>query len=222
MKSQLGWVVAITLLLCQSFGTLAFAAADDHADSGHSAVAEEDHEHTDDGHGDSHAAKNTNLLSIDPDLAICTAIVFLLLMAILTKFAWGPISEALNQREKAVADNIADAERQNEEARRLLADHEAKLAGAATEMKQLIDDAKRQAEEQKQSILAEAQAAAESEKERALRAIEAAKNSALQGLAEKSVDTAVGLAGQIVRRQLSSEDHSEMIGEALKQFPSDN
>ena len=143
-------------------------------------------------------------------------------MAILTKFAWGPISEALNQREKAVADNLAEAERQNEEARRLLADHESKLAGAATEMKQLIEDAKRQAEEQKQSILSEAQAAAESEKDRALRAIEAAKNSAMQGLAEKSVDTAVGLAGQIVQRQLSSDDHAQMIGEALKQFPSEN
>ena len=222
MKSQLGWVVAITLLLWQSVGMPAFAAAEGDADAGHSVEHTEGaHGHAEDGHGDSHAA-NTNLLSVDPDLAICTAIVFLLLMAILTKFAWGPISEALNQREKAVADNLAEAERQNEEARRLLADHESKLAGAATEMKQLIEDAKRQAEEQKQSILSEAQAAAESEKDRALRAIEAAKNSAMQGLAEKSVDTAVGLAGQIVQRQLSSDDHAQMIGEALKQFPSEN
>ena len=49
-------------------------------------------------------------LLFDVDLAICTAIVFLLTMAILRKFAWGPISSGLEKREQSIADNIATAE----------------------------------------------------------------------------------------------------------------
>jgi F-type H+-transporting ATPase subunit b len=208
---------------------VSFAADDDHAaevssssevhavDDGHADAAS----HGDDGHAGGHAV-NTNPLSVDPDLAIVTAIIFVVLMAVLWKFAWGPISEALAQRENAVAENIAEAQRQNDEAKRLLAEHETQLTNAAAEVKQLIEDAKRDAETQKQSILAEAQAAASAEKNRAIREIDSAKNAALQSLAEKSVDTAVGLAGKIVSRQLSSEDHSQLINETLQNFPSEN
>jgi F-type H+-transporting ATPase subunit b len=184
------------------------------------------------GHGDSHAnsgeshgtaqGEPPNVLSVDPDLAICTFIVFAVLLAILWKFAWGPISEALHQREHAISENIAQAERQNQEARRLLAEHEAKLAGAASEMRKMLDDAKRDAESQKQQILAEAQTAASAEKERALREIGAAKDAAIRTLAERSVDTAVDLAGKIVGKQLSRHDHIQLIGDALGQFPGKN
>ena len=188
-----------------------------HADE---ADAHDDHGH-DDGHGATDATAN-NPLSLNIDLAIVTAIVFLLLLAILKKFAWGPISVALAKREQDVANNIDEARRQNEEAKQLLGEHQTQLANAAAEVRQLLDDAKRDAESQKQTILAEAQAAASAEKDRAVREIETAKNAALHNLAEKSVDTAVGLAGKIVGSQLSSSDHSQLINEALENFPSKN
>ena len=65
-------------------------------------------------------------------------------------------------------------------------------------------------------------APAEAEKKLALQEIEAAKNGALQELAATSVDTAVGLAGKIVQRQLSADDHAALISEALEHFPSKN
>ena len=159
---------------------------------------------------------------VDPDLAIFTAIVFLILMAVLWKFAWGPIMVALQKREDALADDLAAAKRNNEEAHRLLEEHKSKLAGTTEEVRQMLENARSDAEATKQDILAEAQKAAESEKTRAVREISAAKDSALEDLAKKSVDTAVGLAGQIVKRQLNANDHEELIGDALKQFPSKN
>lgn len=214
-REMISLVVALSFLL---FATnVSFCAEDDHA----AEVSTAGEIHDADGHGDGHAV-NTNPLSVDPDLAIVTAIVFAILMAVLWKFAWGPISDALTQRENAVAENIAEAQRQNDEAKRLLAEHETQLKNAAAEVKQMLEDAKRDAETQKQLILAEAQAAASAEKHRAIREIDSAKNAALQSLAEKSVDTAVGLAGKIVSRQLSSDDHSQLINETLQNFPSDN
>ena len=191
------------------------AEADPH---GESQGADDAHGAHEDAHG-AHQVTNTNLLSFNPDLAIVTALVFLVLLAVLTKFAWRPISESLAQREQAIADNVANAAKQNEEAARLLADHESRLAGAADEVRKLLDDARRDADTQKQQILADAQAAAESEKQRAVQEIEVAKNGALRELAEKSVDTAVGMAGKIVQRQLSPDDHSSLISEALEHFP---
>lgn len=169
------------------------------------------------GHG---AAPNP--VSVDPDLAIVTAIIFLSLLAVLWKFAWGPLVTAIDAREKSMADNLAEAARSNEEAKRLLDEHQTKLAAAAAEVRQLLDDAKKDAEFHKQKILDQAQEAAKSEKDRALREIESAKNAALEDLAQTSVDTAVDLAGKIVKRQLSSSDHSQLIGEALQNFPSKN
>ena len=201
-------ICALALMLCWLVPTVALSAS---ADEDGTTVA---HEHEDAGsqvHG-----------GLDPDLAIVTALVFLILMAVLWKFAWGPIVAALQKREDSIADDLAAAKRNNEEAQRLLEDHKSKLAGTAEEVRQLLDGARRDAETTKQEIIADAQKAAESEKTRAVREITAAKDSALEDLAKKSVDTAVGLAGQIVKRQLKPDDHQELIGEALKQFPSKN
>jgi F-type H+-transporting ATPase subunit b len=177
-------------------------------------------EHGIDGDGLEHEAINP--VTFDPDLAVVTAIIFLVLLAVLWKFAWGPIAAALDQRERTVADHLAEAKRSHEEAQRLLADHEKKLTGTAAEIKQMLDQSRRDAEIQKQQIVESARAAAAAEKDRAVREIHAAKNAALQDLAKKSVDTAVELAGQIVRRQLNPDEHSQLIGDALQQFTNEN
>jgi F-type H+-transporting ATPase subunit b len=185
--------------------------ADTHASEG---------EHAEAGH--EAAAGSTNPVTVDPDLAVVTAIIFLVLLAVLWKFAWGPVVAALDQRERTVADQLAEAKRSQDEAHRMLADHQTRLVGAAAEVKQLMDQARRDADIQRQQLLESAQAAAAAEKDRAVREIQAAKHAALQELASKSVATAVDLAGQIVRRQLSAEDHSQLIGDALDQFSSNN
>src|ERR1700712_5283071 len=61
-----------------------------------------------------------NPLAFDPDLAIFTAVVFLLLVGILGKFAWPQITAALDERERKIEANIAAAQAQNDEAKRLL------------------------------------------------------------------------------------------------------
>ena len=87
--------------------------------------------------------------------------MFLLLFAILSKFAWPQIAAAIDERERKIADDIAAAAEKHEEAKRLLAEHEAKLAAAAGEVRALLDEARRDAEHTKNSIVAEARKAAE-------------------------------------------------------------
>src|SRR5947207_139712 len=87
-----------------------------------------------------------NPMAFDPDLAIFSAVIFLLLVAILGKFAWPTIVAALDERERKIADNIAAAEARHEEAKQLLAAHEAKLTAAAGEVRALMEEARRDAE----------------------------------------------------------------------------
>jgi len=88
-------------------------------------------------------AGSPNPLAVDPDLAIWTAVIFLLLLFVLGKFAWPQITAALEERERKIANNIAAAEALQNEAKRLLAEHEAKLAATAGEVRALLDEAPR-------------------------------------------------------------------------------
>jgi F-type H+-transporting ATPase subunit b len=151
---------------------------------------------------------------------VWTLIVFVILLAVLWKFAWGPIAAGLDKREHGIADNIASAARLQEEAKSLLAQYEAKLDSAADEVRKVLDEGRRDAEHVKQSILAEAKAAADAERTRSLREIETATDAALQSLAERSAKLAVNLAGKIVRTNLSPGDHERLIQEAVEKFPS--
>jgi F-type H+-transporting ATPase subunit b len=171
--------------------------------------------HTDPSHGNA----TTDPLSFDPDLAIFTFIVFVILLVVLRKFAWGPIMQALERREHNIAEHISQAERNHEQARLLLAEYEQRLAAASNEVRELLDEARRDAEVTKQSILAEARQGAEAEKARALRDIESATDAALESLAKRSSQLAVDLAGKIVGAQLTKDDHARLIQDAVAKFP---
>lgn len=150
------------------------------------------------------------------DLAIYTLVVFFLLLAILGKFAWGPIAQGLEKREQSIATMIADAEKNQAEAKALLASYESKLAAAQEEIREMYAQARRDAEGLSAKIVAEAQATAARERERSVVEIEQAKNAALSEVAAKSVDIAMSLAGKIVRRQITGEDQRALVQEAIE------
>jgi F-type H+-transporting ATPase subunit b len=157
-------------------------------------------------------------LSLSTDLAIYTVVVFLLLLLVLGKFAWKPISEGLDRREQAIADNIAAAQRSNDEAKKLLAEYELRLNAAQDQVRGILEEARRDAEHTQQEIVAKARADAQGEVQRGRREIETATAQALKQLAEASTNMAVDLAGKIVRAKLSPQDHARLVEEAMTKF----
>jgi F-type H+-transporting ATPase subunit b len=174
-----------------------------------------------DAHAGEHAAHgNTDPLSIDPDLAVFTLVVFLILLGVMSKFAWRPIVEGFERREKNIAENLAAAQAANEEARRRLADYERRLASAQDEVRAILDEARRDAAHTTQEMLAKARAEAQAERDRALSEILAAKEQALGELAGPSASMAVDLASRIVQQRLNATDHAGLIEEATAGFRS--
>jgi F-type H+-transporting ATPase subunit b len=189
------------------------ASAQEHA-AEPAAAAGHGGEHEDLGHGNA-TPEMEKVEAIAGDLSIYTFIVFLLLLAILSRVAWPKISAALVEREKRIEGAIADAAAKHEQAKRLLAEHEAKLAGAAAEVKAMLDEARRDAEATKSQIVAEARDAAKAEHQRSQRDIEVALDSATKNLAETSANLAVELAGKVIRETMSPGKQQELVREAM-------
>lgn len=167
-----------------------------------------------------------NPLVFDPDLAWFSALVFLLLLGVLAKFAWPTITAALDERERKIADNIESAAARHEEAKQLLAEHEKRLAEAAGEVRELLEEARRDAEATKGRIVADARKAADQERDRAVREIEAAKGAAMQDLAVTSAHLAIDLARKVVRQEISADRQTQLVRDALGKLataePSEN
>jgi F-type H+-transporting ATPase subunit b len=165
---------------------------------------------------DSHGTPNA--MEFSPDLAIFTFLVFVGLLAVLTKFAWKPIMAGLEKREKTISDQVDGAQRMYDEAKQNLAEYEQKLAAVTQQASDILAEARKDALAAKDRILAEAAAEAEQQRQRAVADIRAAKDAAVRELAQKSADAAVGLAGKIVGRSLKDADHQNLINESIDRF----
>ena len=159
------------------------------------------------------------------DLAIWSFAVFVLLAALLAKFAWKPILEGLDKRERGIAETIAATRAANEEAKSMLASYERRLAEAADEVRGMLEEARRDAEATKQTIVAEARKAADEEQARAKREIGLATDDALSRIAERAGELAVDVAGKFIRQKLSADDQRQLIRDsvaAIRSAPSVN
>lgn len=159
------------------------------------------------------------------DLAVWSFAVFLALLAILTKFAWKPIMQGLEKREDGIARQIAETKASNEEAKRMLASYERRLSEASEEVRGMLEEARRDADTTRQSIVAEARKAAEEELSRATREIRLAKDDALSQIAEKAGHLAVEVAGKFLRDKLGHDDQARLVRDSvasLSNLPSVN
>ncbi len=168
------------------------------------------------------AAEEGVPLSFKTDLAIWSLVVFVLFVFVLKKIAWGPLSAGLDAREQRIREDIAGAESARERAEAMLADHEAKLAGVQEEVKEILAEARGDAEHTKNEIMAAAQSEAEATRDRAIGEIERARDQALKELFDQ-VSTQVAAATEhVLGRSLDAADQQRLIGEALAEMTSES
>src|SRR4051812_8600739 len=78
--------------------------------------------------------------------AIWTLVIFVIVVLVLGKFAWGPVLALLQQREEFIRRSLSDAKREREEAEARLKDYSAKLQSAQAEAVTIIEAARRDGE----------------------------------------------------------------------------
>jgi F-type H+-transporting ATPase subunit b len=154
----------------------------------------------------------------DVDLAVWSLITFVVFLFVLKKFAWGPLIEGLDKRESSVLDNIAGAEAARIKAEKMLAEHAAKLEKVQDEVREIIAEARRDAEHTKNEILAVAQKEAEATRVRAVQDIERARDQALDDLFYHMGRCVSQAAETVIGRALTGADNERLIEEALNGF----
>ena len=183
------------------------AAGAEPTEPGHERQAESDHQ-------------SPNIMEVQSPLAIWTVIVFGLLLLILGRFAWRPVIRAMHEREAHLEQVLRDSERARNEAEAIAANHRKQLAGAADEVRALIEQARKEAQVSADSIVKKAQAEAESARERAEREITGARDLALMEIWSKTADLAVSVAGRVLEKELGDSDHRRLVEAALNELPS--
>jgi len=150
--------------------------------------------------------------------AATTLIIFLLLLTVLGKFAWGPIASGLKAREDKIRKDIADAEAARARAEATLREYNTKLADAEGRTREILAKATADAERLATSIRMQAQQEAEEAKERAMKDIDAARKDAVREVYEQTAVLATNVAEKILRRSLNAQDQRDLVDQSLNQL----
>ncbi len=161
---------------------------------------------------------NNPLVQPDPGLFIWTIVVFLVLLALLAKFAWRPLLEALDSRQAMIKKSLDDAQQAGRELQRLTQESAEIIRTARSEADAIISrsrlDADRLREEMKQKARGEADYIVRD----AQRQIQLQTGQALQQIRKEAAELSVMIASKILQRSISKEDNERLIDDALKQI----
>jgi F-type H+-transporting ATPase subunit b len=150
-------------------------------------------------------------LTVDGGLMIWTIIIFLLLLGILKRFAWPVILGAVEAREKALEQQLAEAERNRAEAATLLAEHRKLVADAKAQAHGLVVEARQLAEKERAVALEKTKAEQEELLARARREIAAERDRAVAELRREAVDLSLAAASKLVGERLGSESDRKLV-----------
>jgi F-type H+-transporting ATPase subunit b len=149
------------------------------------------------------------------DLSFWSLVTFVLMVLVLGKFVWPPLQDGLNERERRIRQDIADAESNRLKSEALIAEREAKLATVQEEIRELLAEARRDSEHVKQDILATAQKEAEATKLRAINEIERSRDQALSELFDFVSNNVIGATERVIGRSLNTGDQDRLVAQAL-------
>lgn len=161
---------------------------------------------------------NNPLVQPDPGLFIWTILTFLVLLGLLTKYAWKPLIAALDKRQATIAQAIEDARLAREAVERAKQDSAQVLNKARVDAEAIVTRAQSDAtafhEDMRQKAIADAQAIVQ----RAEKEIELEKNRAIKDIRRETVDLSLAIATKLIHRNLTKDDNLALIDDTIKQI----
>ncbi|MCH8270427.1 MAG: F0F1 ATP synthase subunit B [Planctomycetes bacterium] len=151
--------------------------------------------------------------------AMITAfVVFIIVFLVLKAKAWPVIAGGLDERSQKIRDEIAAAESAREDAKVALAGYEKSLIEARSESKKILDETKVYQLQLAAELKAKADVELARMKDRARRDIESAKKIAISEIYAEATNLATIMAGKILRRQVTEQDHARLMEESLSEL----
>jgi len=159
---------------------------------------------------------------LDPHLGLMTwtLLIFVVLMVLLKVFAFGPITEAVRSREQALTDAMAAAERDRNEAAKLLAEQRAAIEAARGEAQRFIAEGRATAESMRGEMLEQTRTQQAELLDRARKEIESEKVKAIDELRREAVDLALAGAGKLIGQKLDGAADRAIVEQYLNSLGS--
>jgi F-type H+-transporting ATPase subunit b len=148
-----------------------------------------------------------------PGLFFMQLLIFLVLLLLLSKFAWKPILNSLKAREGSIADALESAENAKEEMAKLQADNQKLLQEARLERDKLLKEATDIANKIKEEAKSDASKQADKIIADAKTSIEIEKNAALKEVTTKVAELSLEIAEKLIRKNLSDDKAQKALAE---------
>jgi F-type H+-transporting ATPase subunit b len=152
-----------------------------------------------------------NILSPNGGLMIWTLVIFGVLMFVLSKYAFRPITAAVAAREKALEDAIEQAKADRAEAANLLAEQRRLLDQSHGDAQRVIAEARGAAETVRQQLLEQAKTQQQEMLERARKEIDDERQRAIAELRREAVDLAIMGATKVIEKNLDDETNRKLV-----------
>lgn len=147
----------------------------------------------------------------DTGLMFWTLIIFIVLLFVLSKYAFGPLTKAVEDRERALQDALDKANADREAAAKLLQEHQAKIDAARDDAQKFIADSRGIAEKMRADMLEQTRKEQQDILERARRDIDSEKEKAIAQLRREAVDLALAGASKVVEQNLESAKNRQIV-----------
>ena len=134
-----------------------------------------------------------------------------MLLWILSKFAFGPITAAVRSREQALEDAIAAAKKDRDDAAKLLEEHRRQIEAARGDAQRLIAEGRAAAEVMRGQMLETTRTQQQELLDRARRDIDAEKVKAIAELRREAVDLAIAGASKVIERNLDDAGNRALV-----------
>jgi len=134
-------------------------------------------------------------------------ILFFILRAVLFK----PVSKFMAERAKRVRDSIEQAQRDREEATKLLVEYENKLKNAESESRDILKTARENAERQAELIIAEGRREARDTVNTALKQIENERQAALAKFKLEASALVIAVSAKLAAKDFSGDDSRRYV-----------
>jgi F-type H+-transporting ATPase subunit b len=159
------------------------------------------------------------LLRFEPGLMIWTVIIFVVLLIVLRKFAWGPLLAALDEREQNIKEALEQARKTQRETELVLAENQRRTDEGFKRAEEIVQQARQEAEQMRQRMLEEAKAESRRVTEQGLRRIEAEQRAAMEEIRKMAGDLAIQAAGRLIQVSLSDQQQREIVDKFLAEVP---
>src|SRR5262249_2008143 len=162
------------------------------------------------------------LTDINVALVVWTAITFAILIVVLGKFAWGPILQMIDTREKTIADAIESAKKERAAAEAASAEMRAALDKARRESAGLVRRNQQEVAAAKAELMAQAKKESDDLLAAARKTIQEEKRQAIAELRAQTVDMAIEAANRLVQMNMDEKKQKQLVEEYISSLPNES